>query len=343
MRLFFFRQCESSLFMCYFCDSIRVVKVFDGLESDIDISGAHVTIGTFDGVHVGHQKIIHKLNQRAVQHQGESVLFTFDPHPRNVLNPSEPVRLIQTRQEKLDKLQRLGLQNVILFPFTKAFSKTPAEIFIREFLVDKLKMQAVVIGYDHQFGRNREGSLEHFQVLGKTLGFEVEEIPAQDIDDIHVSSTKIRAALKDGQVQIANKYLGEPFQLNGKVDRGQSIGKTLGYPTANLKIDNPYKILPCSGVYLVRCSILGEICFGMMNIGNRPTIDTSLAPDLSIEVHIFDFEKNIYGHELQVELLEFVRYEFKFNGNNELIEQLRKDEAFCRDRSSHYALQSYSI
>lgn len=329
--------------ICYFCDSNCVVRVFDGLESDINIPGAHVTIGTFDGVHVGHQKIIHKLNQRAAQHHGESVLFTFDPHPRNVLNPSDPVRLIQTREEKLDKLQRFGLQNLIVFPFTKAFSRTPAERFIREFLVDKLKMHAVVIGYDHQFGRNREGSLEHFRVLGKTLGFDVEEIPAQDVDDIHVSSTKIRAALQEGQVQIANKYLGEPFQLNGRIVRGATIGKTLGYPTANLKIDNPYKIIPRNGVYFVRCSILGEIYFGMMNIGNRPTINTKEASDLSLEVHIFDFEKNIYDHHLQVELLEFVRYEVKFNGNSELIEQLRKDEEYCRDRSSKYARQLYVI
>jgi riboflavin kinase/FMN adenylyltransferase len=329
--------------MCYFCASFSIVKIFDGLEADIQIPKAHLTIGTFDGVHIGHQKIIGQLNQRAQENQGESVLFTFDPHPRMVLNPNEPVPLLQTRQEKLDKLERLGLQNVILFPFTKSFSQTPAEEFIRTFLVEKLKMNAVIIGYDHQFGRNREGSLEHFQVLGKALKFAVEEIPAQDIDDIHVSSTKIRTALQQGEVHIANKYLGEPFQLNGLVVHGQALGKSLGFPTANILIDNPYKILPKSGVYLVRCSVLGENYFGMMNIGNRPTIASLRGQKLSIEIHIFDFRKDIYDQSLQVELLQFIREETKFTSNNALAAQLKKDENFCRDTARLYSLQPYTL
>lgn len=319
------------------------MKVKDGLEENLDIPGAHLTIGTFDGVHIGHQKIIAQLNERARQKSGESVLFTFDPHPRNVLNPTQPVALLQTKEEKLAKLARLGLQNVILFPFTLSFSQTPAEEFIRSFLVDKLKMQAVIIGYDHQFGRNREGSLEHFQALGAQLNFEVEEIPAQDIDDIHVSSTKIRAALKNGKINVANKYLGEPFQLNGVVVRGKSIGKTLGFPTANIKIDNPNKILPKSGVYFVRCFVLNEIHFGMMNIGIRPTIDSSLASDLSIEIHIFDYQNDLYGKHLQVELLEFVRDEIKFSGNLELIEQLKKDETHCRFLFNAFSRELYTL
>ena len=282
------------------------MKIFDGLEKELDIPKAHLTIGTFDGVHIGHQKIIRQLNERAQLNQGESVLFTFDPHPRNVLNPSQPVSLLQTKEEKMAKLARLGLQNVILFPFTLSFSQTPAEEFIRTFLVQKLKMQAVIIGYDHQFGRNREGSLEHFQALGAQLNFDVEEIPAQDIDDIHVSSTKIRTALKEGKIHVANKYLGEPFQLSGQVIHGKSVGKTLGFPTANIKIDNSNKILPKSGVYLVRCLAKEQVHFGMMNIGVRPTIDTSLAPDLSIEIHIFDYQNDLYGTYLQVEILEFI-------------------------------------
>lgn len=331
------------MIMCYFCATFRLVKIFDGLEADIQIPNAHLTIGTFDGVHIGHQKIIGQLNQRAKENGGQSVLFTFDPHPRMVLNPNEPVPLLQTRKEKLEKLERLGLQNVILFPFTRAFSQTPAELFIRNFLVEKLKMSAVIIGYDHQFGRNREGSLEHFQSLGITLGFAVEEIPAQDIDDIHVSSTKIRTALRLGDVHVANTYLGEPFQLNGVVVHGQALGKSLGFPTANINIDNPHKILPKSGVYLVRCSIFGCTYFGMMNIGTRPTITSALSRNLSIEIHIFDFQKDIYEHNLQVELLHFIRDETKFASNMELSQQLEKDEAHCRDAALFYTLAPFTL
>ncbi len=326
-----------------FAGLIYPVRIFDGLESDINIPNAHLTIGTFDGVHIGHQKIIARLNQLAHENGGESVLFTFDPHPRNVLNPNDPVALLQTKEEKLDKLNRLGLQNVILFPFTKSFSQTPAETFIRSFLVDKLKMKAVIIGYDHQFGRNREGSLEHFQALGETMRFYVEEIPAQDIDEIHVSSTKIRSALLQGAVDVANMYLGEPFQLNGTVVHGLSLGKKLGFPTANLKFDNTHKIIPKNGVYLVRGTVRGGTHFGMMNIGLRPSVDDAKGTGLSVEIHIFDFENDLYGHHMQVELLEFVRDEQKFSDNAQLSAQLAKDEVFCRNRASHYSRQPFTL
>ncbi len=340
---FSFGMVQCKVIMFYFCASFSLVKVFDGLEADILIPNAHLTIGTFDGVHIGHQKIIGQLNQRALLNSGESVLFTFDPHPRMVLNPDEPLSLLQTRQEKLEKLERLGLQNVILFPFTKHFSQTPAEEFIRTFLVDKLKMNAVIIGYDHQFGRNREGSLEHFKLLSQSLGFAVEEIPAQDIDDIHVSSTKIRAALILGDIHVANKYLGEPFQLNGEVVHGQALGKTLGFPTANIRLNNPHKILPKTGVYLVRCAVLGQAFFGMMNIGNRPTVVASQAQNLSIEIHIFDFQNDIYEHHLQVELLEFVRDEKKFASNGELSKQLLHDEEYCRRAALLHTLELFTL
>jgi riboflavin kinase/FMN adenylyltransferase len=318
------------------------VKVFTGLEKKIQIPNAHVTIGTFDGVHIGHKKIIDHLNFLAKEKSGESVLFSFDPHPRNVLNPSNPVSLLQTREEKLSKLERLGIQNVILFPFTESFSQTPAENFIREFLVENLKMKSVVIGYDHQFGRNREGSLEHFQWLGKILGFHVEEIPAQDIDDINVSSTKIRSALVNGNIKIANKYLGEPFQLNGIVIHGKSIGKSLGFPTANLETPNKNKILPKTGVYFVRCTFENKTNFGMMNIGQRPTFDSG-ACKLSTEVHIFDIQNDLYGIPLQVELLDFIREEQKFPNNEALIFQLQKDQAYCRSRFVDYSLRQFTI
>lgn len=319
------------------------MRVFDGLEQVVDIPNAHITIGTFDGVHIGHQKIIKKLNETAAANGGESVLFTFHPHPREVLNPSDPIPLIQTKEEKLDKLKRLGLKNVILYPFSKSFSETPAETFIREFLIDKIKMKAVVIGYDHQFGKNREGSLEHFKKISLESQFSVDEIPAQDIDDIHVSSTKIRNALIEGDLKTANSYLGEPFQLNGTVVSGKSIGKTIGYPTANIKIAAANKIIPKKGVYLIRCCWQQKVYFGMMNIGSRPTFENSKESNLSIEIHIFDFQNEIYGDYLQVELLAYIREEQKFESANALQQQLSNDEAYCRNQFSSFSLQPYSL
>lgn len=319
------------------------MRIFDGLEQVLDIPNAHITIGTFDGVHIGHQKIIIKLNETAAANDGESVLFTFDPHPREVLKPSEPVPLIQTKEEKLDKLKRLGLKNVILYPFSKSFSETPADTFIRAFLIDKIKMKAVVIGYDHQFGKNREGSLEHFKKISEECQFSVDEIPAQDIDDIHVSSTKIRNALLDGDIKTANTYLGEPFQLNGMVVSGKSIGKTLGFPTANLKITSTNKIIPKNGVYLIRCSWYKQMFFGMMNIGHRPTFENNGEQQISIEIHIFDFQNEIYGDHLQVELLAYVRDEQKFNSPDDLHKQLAADEDYCRNELSRFSLEPFSL
>ncbi len=319
------------------------VRIFDGLEEHLDIPNAHITIGTFDGVHIGHQKIIKQLKEKALLNNGESVLFTFDPHPRMVLNPSEPVSLLQTKKEKLDKLERLGLQNVILYPFSKAFSLTPAEEFIKAFLIEKIWMHAVVIGYDHQFGRNREGSLEHFKSLSESYHFSVEEIPAQDIDDIHVSSTKIRNALVHGDIKTANSYLGEPFQLNGVVVAGKSIGRTLGFPTANINLNNPNKIIPKHGVYLVRCTWQEQSYFGMMNIGYRPTIEQAKTVDVSIEIHIFDFKNDLYGNELQVELLSFIRDEQRFDNTDALQAQLQLDEASCRSQSHLFSLHQFSL
>lgn len=321
----------------------RNVNIFDGLEAELNIPNAHITIGTFDGVHIGHQKIIKQLNETALNNKGESVLFTFDPHPRLVLNPNAPVSLLQTKEEKLNKLARLGLNNVILYPFSLAFSQTPAEQFIQDFLLDKLKMKAVVIGYDHQFGKNREGSLEHFQKLSSTFHFTVEEIPAQDIDDIHVSSTKIRTALTQGDVKTANAYLGEPFQLNGTVVHGQAIGKSLGYPTANVKINNPNKIRPKNGVYLVRVGLEKNQLFGMMNIGLRPTIASISNSESSIEIHIFDFQKDLYGNELQVELLAYIRNEQRFENKDALVQQLQLDEAHCRALAGNFSLRPFSL
>lgn len=319
------------------------MKIFKGQLPDIAIHNAHVTIGTFDGVHIGHQKILNQLSAKAKLNHGESVLFTFDPHPRNVLNPDNPVALLQTIDEKLNKLERRGLQNVVVYPFTLDFAKTPAETFIKSFLVDQLKIKSVVIGYDHHFGKNRSGSLEHFQELSKIYDFNVEEIPAQDIDDINVSSTKIRNALLAGEIETANKYLGEPFQINGHVVHGASLGKKLGFPTANLQVENTFKLIPKNGVYLVRCSIDQKSYFGMMNIGLRPTISKNADAELSIEVHIFDYQKNLYGQLLQVELLSYVRSEIQFSNSEKLSEQLGKDETHCRSIMCKFSLERFTI
>lgn len=319
------------------------MKIFDGLEQMLHISNAHITIGTFDGVHIGHQKIIKQLIHKAQRTNGESVLFTFHPHPRSVLNPEAHVPLIQTIDEKLAKLKRLGLQNVILYPFTKEFSHTPAEQFIQEFLVEKLKMCSVVIGYDHQFGRNREGSLEHLQKLGALNKFEVEEIPAQDVDDILVSSTKIRTALSTGQIETANEYLGEPFQISGEIMPGKALGRTIGYPTANMNGCKPNKIIPKNGVYLIRCQIEKNTHFGMMNIGHRPTIERNNLNAISLEVHIFDFQNDIYGTTLHVELLSYMRNEIKFSNKEELRNQLVSDEKHCRKLAADFSLEPFTL
>lgn len=319
------------------------MKIFDGLEQTLHIPNAHITIGTFDGVHIGHQKIIKQLIHKAQRTNGESVLFTFHPHPRSVLNPEASVPLIQTIDEKLAKLKRLGLQNVILYPFTKEFSQTPAKQFIQEFLVEKLKMCSVVIGYDHQFGRNREGSLEDLQKLGASNHFEVEEIPAQDVDEIHVSSTKIRDALSTGQIETANEYLGEPFQISGKIMPGKALGRTIGYPTANMNSGQPNKIIPKKGVYLIRCQMEGKTHFGMMNIGHRPTIEGNNFNAISLEVHIFDFQNDIYGAELQVELLSYIRDEIKFSNKEELRNQLVADEKHCRLLVDDFSLEPFTL
>jgi riboflavin kinase / FMN adenylyltransferase len=319
------------------------VNIYNGFETQYNIPNPVLTIGTFDGVHIGHRKILNRLNELAVKHQGESVLFTFNPHPRLVLFPDfTDLKLIQTQEEKEAKLKRLGLQNLIVYPFDKAFSRTPAAEFIRDYLVNKINVHNIVIGYDHQFGKNREGSLEHLKELAPVFGFNVEEIPAQDIDDVHVSSTKIRRALENGDIEVANKFLGEPFQLNGIVVSGRQIGRTIGFPTANLEIDDPYKIIPCNGVYAVRCSLGNEVFLGMMNIGTRPTLELD-EPSRQIEIHLFDFTGDLYGQSLQVEVMQFLRHEIRFEDINGLANQLKQDENDIRALLHGVSRQPYSL
>lgn len=289
-----------------------------------------LTIGTFDGVHLGHQKIINQLNEEAEKVGGESVLFTFYPHPRMVLFPdSHGLKLIQTQVEKLEKLERIGLKNVIVHPFTKEFSRLSATEFVRDYLVNKLKVKTIVIGYDHQFGKNREGTLKLLQELAPIYDFNVIEIGAEDINDVNVSSTKIRRAVQDGDIEKANSFLGDNFELGGKVIHGQELGRSLGFPTANLEIDNEIKLLPKKGVYAVRVKLENSSeFFGVLNIGTRPSVDSS--GEISVEVYILDFDKEIYGQYITLKLLKFVRNEVKYENLSKLKSQIAKDEKLVR-------------
>lgn len=311
--------------------SSAYMRIFQGFEQLNAIPNPVLTIGTFDGVHLGHQKIIEQLNEEARKIGGESVLFTFYPHPRMVLYPeNHGLRLIQTQVEKVDKLRRIGLQNVIIHPFTKEFSRLSATEFVRDYLVNRLNVKKLVIGYDHQFGKNREGSLKFLLDVCDTYGFEVIEITAEEVDEVNISSTKIRRSIQEGDMGKAQKYLGEPFELYGKVVHGEALGRSLGFPTANLDVESEIKLLPKSGVYAVNVLLSdGMIYEGMMNIGERPTVNNE--NKTSIEVNLFDFEGDLYNEQITVQLLSRFRDEIRFDSLEELKEQLRKDEDDIRN------------
>lgn len=311
------------------------MNVFQDFHSIEKIHHPVITIGTFDGVHIGHQKIINQLNEEAEKINGESVLFTFYPHPRMVLYPeSHGIKLIQTQEEKLAKLEKMGLKNCIVFPFTFEFSRMTALEFVRDFLVNQLNVKKLVIGYDHQFGKNREGSLQFLKDICETYDFEVIEIPAQDIDEVNVSSTKIREAILAGNIEKANDYLGDTFELTGTVVKGNQLGRTIGYPTANIVLNSDLKLIPGNGVYAVRANVRGTWFDGMMNIGTRPTVVSN--GGRTIEVNIFDFEETIYGETVTVQFLSKWRDEQKFNGLEELKNQLKLDEETIRTVLSTY-------
>lgn len=301
------------------------------IHSIFDFTSAQktfVTIGTFDGVHVGHQKIIKKLVEEAQKTEKKSVLLTFFPHPRMVLQKDTSIKLINSITERAKLLKKTGLDYLIIHPFDKDFSQLTAFDFVRDILANKLNTTKLIIGYDHHFGKNREGNIEQLTKYSSEFNFEVEEIPAQDIDEVLVSSTKIRKALLEGNIAIANNFLGYRFSISGKVVSGKQLGGKIGYPTANLKINETYKIIPKTGVYVVKSSIDNKNIFGMMNIGNRPTVD---GKNQTIEVHFFDFHQNLYEKDLTIEMLHFIRDEQKFESINQLISQLKKDEQTSRD------------
>ena len=287
----------------------------------------YVTIGTFDGVHFGHQKIIEKLVLEAKKANKKSVLLTFFPHPRMVLQKDNSLELINTIEERANLLEITGLDYLIIHPFSIAFSRMSALAFVRDILVNQLHISKLIIGYDHHFGKNREGNIIQLTEYSHLYDFKVEEIPAQDIDAVSVSSTKIRHALAKGSLKTANNYLGYNFMLSGTVVNGKQLGGKIGYPTANINVKETYKLIPKTGVYVVFSKIEERNVYGMMNIGNRPTINGN---HQTIEVHYFDFNADLYGQNLQIELLYFLRDEEKFDTIESLIIQLKKDEQTAR-------------
>ena len=282
-----------------------------------------VTIGTFDGVHVGHQKIVKRLINNAKDFHLKSVILTFFPHPRMVLQKDSDIKLINTIKERGAILDALGLDYLLIKKFTKAFSRLSAEDFVKTILVDKLNAKKVIIGYDHRFGRNRNADINDLKKFGAIYGFEVEEISAQDINDVAVSSTKIRKALEEGNITKANAFLGYPFMLTGKVVEGKALGRQIEYPTANIQIEEDYKLIPKHGAYIVSSIINKKLVYGMMNIGFNPTVD---GDEETIEVHFFNFNKNIYNKTIQIDLLHRLRDEQKFESVEALKTQLLKDK-----------------
>jgi len=282
-----------------------------------------VTIGTFDGVHVGHQKIINKLVKIAKKEDLHAAILTFFPHPRMVLQSDSNIKLINTIDEKSEILQSFGVDNLVIHEFTREFSRLTALEFVRDVLVDKLHVKHLIVGYDHRFGRNRSANIEDLREFGETYNFKITEISAKEIDEVAVSSTKIRNSLIEGDIQLANKYLGYKFLLTGKVVKGRSLGSKIGFPTANIEIEEQYKLIPKNGSYVVKVHINNSVVYGMMNIGENPTIE---GKGSSIEVHLFDFSENIYNQYIKIELLDRLRDEQKFDSVEDLIAQLSKDK-----------------
>ena len=284
------------------------------------------TLGTFDGVHIGHTKIIERLLNSSNEDE-QSLILTFFPHPRMVLQKESDIKLLNTIAERIRLLEKAGLQNLIIHPFDQAFSRLTAEEFVKNILVDIFNIKKIIIGHDHRFGRNRTANIEDLVIYGKEYGFEVEQISAQEIDEVSISSTKIRNALLDGKIAMANEYLGYNYSFTGTVIHGKKLGRTIGFPTANIKIEESYKLIPAQGVYAVQCVIDNQKCNGMLNIGTNPTVS---GQNTSIEVHLFDFDQDIYDQEITVELIKRIRDEQKFASVDDLKTQLQEDKIFAQ-------------
>ncbi len=300
------------------------MNIFHSIESFRTQQKTIVTIGTFDGVHIGHQKIIEKLLDNAKINNYQSVILTFFPHPRMVLQEHSEIKLLNTIQERAELLKQTGLDNLIIHPFDKTFSRLTAEEFVKNILVDQLKIKKIVIGHDHRFGRNRTANIEDLILFGGKYDFEVEQISAQEIEEVSISSTKIRNALQEGDVTLANSYLGHPYFLSGIVKEGKQLGRTIGFPTANLIIEENYKLIPKNGVYIVKSMLHDNTVYGIMNIGTNPTVN---GEKQSIEVYYLDFDLNLYNQKIKISILKYIRAEEKFESLALLQQQLEKDKS----------------
>lgn len=300
------------------------MKIYEHISDFTKLDNAVAAIGTFDGVHFGHQKIIKRLCEIASATGGESVIVTFFPHPRSIIDPeNQNLKMINTIAEKAAFLEELGVDHLIITPFTRDFSNLTAEEYIKDVLVGTIGIKHLIVGYDHRFGKDRKGGMAELIKFAEPLGYEVEEIPEQDVHDVSVSSTKIRKALLSGDVALAAEFLGYNFSLYGRVIKGDKIGRTIGFPTANIFIEESYKLIPSDGIYAVTIGMNGDTFKGMAYIGQRPTINGMTR---NIEVNIFDFNQEIYGQYVTMYFMEFLRHDVKFTGLEALKEQLKKDK-----------------
>ena len=304
------------------------MKIFHSINEFHSDKKTIVTIGTFDGVHLGHAAILKKLTQNTQNETFESTVLTFFPHPRMVLQGKSDLKLLNTINEKIELLEKIGIDNLIIHPFDEKFAELNAEAFVSTILIDHLRVQKIIIGYDHRFGKNRTANIDDLISFGAQYGFEVEQISAQEIDEISISSTKIRTALEEGDIQLANEYLGYSYFLSGTVVKGKQLGRTIGFPTANISLEEDYKLVPQNGVYVVQAEIDGNIIYGMMNIGFNPTVQ---GKQKTIEVHLFDFDTDIYNRKIQVAILQRIRSEKKFESIELLTKQLEEDRNFSRN------------
>ena len=302
------------------------MKKISGVNSFKINSPSILTLGTFDGVHKGHQKILKKLNSEAKKNKLKSIVLTFFPHPRSVLNPISNLRLINTIKERTELFEKSGIDILITHPFDKNFSKLSPEKFVKSILVDKLNIKKILIGYDHRFGKNRAAGIEDLKKFGLKYDFQVIEISVKEQNNVSISSTKIRKSIEDGNIKKAKSYLGYNFSLEGLVIKGNAIGRTIGFPTANLKIKEDYKLIPKRGVYLINTFIDNKKVFGMMNIGVKPTIKVDKE---TVEVNLFDWSKDLYGETIKVFMLGYIRDEKKFNSLIELEDQIKIDKKTC--------------
>lgn len=299
------------------------MKLFHSINDFQSTKKTILTLGTFDGVHIGHKKILERITENTENGKYESLVLTFFPHPRMVLQEKSEIRLLNTIGEKIKLLEATGIENLVVHPFNESFSRLTAEEFVRTILVEKFQIQKIIIGHDHRFGRNRTANIDDLIAFGIEYGFEVEQISAEEIQDVSVSSTKIRKALNEGNMALPNEYLGYNYFLNGTIVKGKQLGRTIGFPTANINIEEDYKLIPKIGVYVVKATINDESLFGMMNIGFNPTVD---GEKQTIEVHLFNFDKDIYDQNIEVSLLHYIRDEQKFSSIDALKAQLHQDK-----------------